>query len=141
MSCSITTTDALELPADVDDDGPERLGLALREPGSGLVETEHARVEREQPGQLHHTARSGRQIGDVRVDVTAESEEVDEVVAVGPAFPFHADRTGQAERGGQQPGAVAPFERELDRLPHGELGEQRRGLERAAQPAPRPPRR
>ena len=64
-----------QLAADVDDDGPERLGLPLREAGGGLVEAEHPRVEREQTGELHDAARPGRKIGDVRVDVAAETEE------------------------------------------------------------------
>ena len=109
MSCSITSTDALELAADVDDDGPERLGLALREAGGGLVEAEHPRVEREQAGELDDAARAGRQIGDVRVGVAAEAEEVDEVVGVGAPRPFHADRprAGRARRRAGRCGAGA----------------------------------
>ena len=35
------------------------------------------------------------------------------------------ERAGQEQRGGEEAGAPARFERDLDRLPHGELGEQR----------------
>ena len=135
MSCSITSTEAPQLTADVHDDGPERLGLALREAGRGLVEAQHACVEREQAGELDHAAGSGREIGDVGVGVAAETEEVDEVVGVGASRPFHPDRPRQAERGREQAGSVPALERELDGLAHGELGEERRGLERPAQSA------
>ena len=44
-----------------------------------------------------------------------------------------ADARGRNSAVERKPGAPARFERDLDRLAHGELGEQRRGLERAAE--------
>ena len=52
-----------------------------------------------------------------------------------------AKRTGQEQRGGEQARAPARLQRDLDRLAHGELREQQRGLERAPETHARPARR
>ena len=106
------------------DQRAERLGLALRDAGGRLVEAQHARVEREQAGELDDPAGAGRQVGDAAVGVAAEPEEADQLVGLGRAGALADRRAGQEQRGREEPGAPARLERDLHRLAHGELREQ-----------------
>ena len=63
--------------------------------------------------------------------VATETEEADEIVGLGAPLPLAGERTGQEQRGGEEAGPPTRLQRHLDRLPHGELGEEQRGLERA----------
>ena len=79
--------------------GPNASVSRWATPAVGSSRQQHPGVEREQAGELDDAAGAGRQVGDVRVGVAAEAEEVDELVGLGAPRPLHADRRRQAERG------------------------------------------
>ena len=114
------------------DERAERFGFALRDAGGRLVEADHARRDGEHGRELDDAAGAGRQLGDEPVGVAAEPEEVDELRRPRRAWPARRGSTATSERAPERR-AVPRFERELHGLAHGELGEQRRGLERAAE--------
>ena len=101
---------ALELALHRDDERTEGLGLALRQTRRGLVEAEDLGVERQEPGQLDHPPRAGREVGDVMVPVGAQAEQVDEIADGGPVAPAPPRRPRQGERRREQPRLVLPFE-------------------------------
>ena len=142
MSCSMMSIDAPSSRRTSHEQGAHRLGLALGDAGGRLVEAEHAGVEGEQAGQLDDAPGAGRQLGDGLVGVAAEAEEVDQLDRLGALGALAADRAGArtavvSSRLGPAPG----LERDLDGLADGELGEQRGGLEGAAESVAGPLRR
>ena len=99
----------------------------------------HAGRDREHRRELDDAPGAGRELGDEPVGVAAEAEEVDELGGLGALRPLGARSTaGSQSSVPQNDVALARLERELHRLAHGQLGEQRRGLERAAEPGARP---
>ena len=70
----------------------ERLRLGLREPGGRLVEQQQGRLAREDAGDIHGATASGGQLGQGRVGVRLETEQVDEPVDdtrdLAPARPW-----------------------------------------------------
>src|SRR6185312_5117463 len=63
-----------ELSTDLLDQGTERLGLALRDAGCRLVETQDACVECEESGELDDATGPGREVGDAVAGVATEPE-------------------------------------------------------------------
>ena len=63
MSCSTMSTAAVELVADLAQQRPERLGLALGDAGRGLVEQDQLRLGRDLRGEVADPAGAGRQLG------------------------------------------------------------------------------
>ena len=70
--------------------------------------------------------------------VATEPEEVDELVGLGCAARARPERARAGTAPSRAGRCGARLERDLDRLAHGELGEERRRLERAAEPVPGP---
>ena len=124
----------VELLLDPLDQRTERLGFALRDAGGRLVEADHARRDREHRRELDDAARAGRELGDEAVGVAAETEEVDELGGLARACARSGRIDGEPDERDPERRAVPRLERELHRLADGQLGEERRGLERAAEP-------
>ena len=102
--------------------------------GGGLVEAEDARIEHEQGAELHDAPGAGRELGTEPVGVAAEAEEGDDLVGFGTLTAIDTEPAGQEQRGGDEPGAVTRFERDLQRLAHREVAEEPRRLEGSAEP-------
>ena len=93
--------------------------------------------DREHRRELHDAAGAGRELGDEAVGVAAEAEEVDELGGLRALDALGArSRAAATAVLPQNDVGGARFERELHRLAHGQLGEQRGGLERAAEAGP-----
>ena len=82
----------VELSLDPLDQRAEGLGLALRDPGGGLVEAHDARRDREHRRELHDAACSCRQLDDETIGVAAETQEVDQLRGFGSLGALLGDR-------------------------------------------------
>ena len=142
MSCSMTSTDASSSRLDVLDDAARtprsRAGRGRRWARRGRARGRRARAGRRarrcagcrstDPRCTRRRSGRGRGSRSARRPRRAASR----------SMRIDGGRHRAAD---EQAGAVAGLERELDRLAHGELGEQGRGLERAAEPPTGPGRR
>ena len=98
----------VELLLDPQDQRAERLGLALRDAGGGLVEADDARRDREDRGQLDDAPRAGRELGDVAVGVATEAEEVDELARLAYLRALGPDRRHPEQRAPERRASRAP---------------------------------
>ena len=124
----------VELLLHAQDQRAERFGFALRDAGGRLVETDHAGRDREHARELDDAPGAGRELGDVAVGVAAEPEEVDELRRFGVLGPLAVGSTATTRATTQNDVRCRASSASSHRLADGELGEQDRALERAAEP-------
>ena len=118
--------------------GRERLGLALRDPGGGLVEQDHARLRADLAREVDDATAAGREVGDELVAELAQPHRLDELVGALAEPPFRArdGRKRAARRCTGSPERELVVERDAHGLVDGECAEEPRVLERARQTQP-----
>ena len=142
MSCSMMIIERVELASRiVDQQRAERLGLALGDAGGRFVEAQHAgrRARAGRPARRSAGCRSrGRRRTRRRSGRARGSRSARRPPPAGAARArAPAGRTSAVGANDVRPPRL---ERDLDGLAHGELGEQPRRLEGAAEPGAGPPR-
>ena len=121
MSCSITSIAAPSSRWMRTISGPNASASRCATPPVGSSSSSTRGVDREQRAELDDAARAGRQVRHELVGVAAEAEEVDRArrprrACAAPA----AGDGGSPVIDGTQPRALPGFERDHDRLAHGE---------------------
>ena len=92
----------VERVAHLAEERAQRLGLALRDPGGGLVEQQHRRLVREHAREVDDAAGAGRQLVTEAVGVRAQAEPIDELVDPGAHRGLGTRHRREVERGARR---------------------------------------
>ena len=127
------------LLADAQQQRAERLGLALRDARRRLVEQQHRRAVREHAREVDDAPAARRELAHELVAEVGDAEQLEELLDARRRRRASASvDEREVQRGADRIAHLeVAFERERDRLGHGQRREQAAVLERAAEPEAR----